>query len=420
MGGLGSGRKSTAAAKCPKPGHAGSRVKFDGTYGPPGHRRQRYRCVPANGDAPHVFTGVLAREESWQADCEVCERPVARRDGPQAARHYQFVARGIAGALKAVGAGSTYMGASRIARQRARRTRGSDVASDHGQLVADWVEVFAPVVFEAHRPSSWPSTGTLVLDHLPFRVRALDAAGQPIPGGVVAFDVFCAMGYEDGRPKFWRLEAFPDAGAASWREFLGRLDGAPPRVVCDAHSGMLAAIDTQWPGTELYLCEWHLQHALTRLLHKQARGAHAVAANALMPRVEHAFVGVHFWRPFVRDCRAAAIPALDSWLDHNDFLIQWQFQRRGRSANRPVDQPLTTGGLEHKTRPIRDAIHPRRFALKNRERTNRMLMLMQLHANGDDSEAAYRKAILAWLRANGGRPRGVRRLVTDRFGPSLR
>jgi hypothetical protein len=92
--------------------------------------------------------------------------------------------------------------------------------------------------------------------------------------------------------------------------------------------------------TELYLCEWHLQHALTRL---------------------------------------------------------------------------------STSRPIRDAIHPRRHALKNRERTNRMLMLMQMHANGDASESAYRKAILAWLLANGGRPRGLRRSITDpRGATSLR
>jgi hypothetical protein len=44
-----------------------------------------------------------------------------------------------------------------------------------------------------------------------------------------------------------------------------------------------------------------------------------------------------------------------------------------------------------------------------------------LHANGDDSEPAYRKAILDWLIANGGRPRGLRRSITDPLGtPSLR
>jgi hypothetical protein len=100
-----------------------------------------------------------------------------RREGPQAARQYQFVARGIAGALAAVGAGSTYRRASLVARERARRIRVDGATGElreirHGQLVGDWVEVFAPVVFEAPRPDQWPVTGTLVIDDLPFRVRA--------------------------------------------------------------------------------------------------------------------------------------------------------------------------------------------------------------------------------------------------------
>jgi len=50
-----------------------------------------------------------------------------------------------------------------------------------------------------------------------------------------------------------------------------------------------------------------------------------------------------------------------------------------------------------------------------------MLMLMQLHANGDDSGVAYGKAIRDRLLANAGRPRGTRRAVTDLLGqPSLR
>lgn len=48
-------------------------------------------------------------------------------------------------------------------------------------------------------------------------------------------------------------------------------------------------------------------------------------------------------------------------------------------------------------------------------------MLMQLHANRDDSELAYRKAIRDWLASNGGRPRGDRRSIADPAGaPSLR
>jgi hypothetical protein len=73
------------------------------------------------------------------------------------------------------------------------------------------------------------------------------------------------------------------------------------------------------------------------------------------------------------------------------------------------------------TTPIRDALHPRRYGLKNQERTNRLLLLMQLHANRQDDDRAYTTAIRAWLEANHGRPRVVRRAVTDRRGqPSLR
>ena len=104
---------SKAKAVCPRPEHAGSRVRFDGQYGAPGHRRQYYKCVPANGDRPHRFTEVLPREESWKDACELCERDVEFHEGPHAARKYQFVARGIAEALVAVGAGSTYRDAAR-------------------------------------------------------------------------------------------------------------------------------------------------------------------------------------------------------------------------------------------------------------------------------------------------------------------
>jgi hypothetical protein len=159
---------------------------------------------------------------------------------------------GIAEALHAVGAGATYMRASRVARDRARRFRvdpetGEVRESDRGQLVADWVELFAAVVFEPHRPRAWPAEGSLLLDHLPFRVRALDASGKRIPAGRVAFDVLCAAGYHAGKPRRWRAEWFPTAYPADWSSFQGALPGAPTRIVCDAHSGMLRAIAERWP-----------------------------------------------------------------------------------------------------------------------------------------------------------------------------
>lgn len=418
-------RTSAARVKCPRPEHARSRVKLDGTYGKPGHRRQRYKCSPKGGEC-HVFTELLPREESWHRSCDQCERQIERREGPKAPRHYQFVARGVAEALAAVGVGATYMHASRVARDRARRFRfdpetGELRESDHGQLVADWVELFAPVVFEADQPAAWPAEGSLLLDHQPFRVRALDASRKPIPAGRVAFDVFYAVGYRAGKPRLWRTEAFPSAHPANWSAFLGSLPGEPKRIVCDAHGGVLRAIEERWPGAELHQCEWHLQHALERLLAKERRSNPSEELEELRARTEGALAGPSFWRSFVQAARAAENESLDRWMAVNGPTIEAQFARRRPPSRRPADMPLTTAALEQLTRPISAALYPRRYALKNRERLNRLLMLLQLHVNGDDDVRAYTKTIRAWLESNGGRPVGRRRAIADPAGsPSLR
>jgi len=94
-------------------------VRLDGRYGSSEHRRQRYRCVPGDGERAHRFTEVLPREESWSEACESCERDVGLHEGPHAARHYQFVARGFAEALVMVGAGSSYRETALVSREQA-------------------------------------------------------------------------------------------------------------------------------------------------------------------------------------------------------------------------------------------------------------------------------------------------------------
>ncbi len=66
------------------------------------------------------------------------------------------------------------MRASAVARDRARHFRvksetGELRESDHGQLVPDWVALFAPVAFGPRRPAYWPPEGSLLLDQLPLR-----------------------------------------------------------------------------------------------------------------------------------------------------------------------------------------------------------------------------------------------------------
>jgi hypothetical protein len=409
-----------ATAVCPRPGHAGSRVSFGGQYGPVQHRRQLYRCAPSNGDAPHRFAEQLPREESWLAACDACERPVASHEGPQAARQYHFVARGIAGALHSVGAGMSYREAALVARERARRLRidpgtGDEVRSRHGSLVMDWVEVFAPVVFEPRRQNDWPATGSLLLDDLPFRVR------DPTTGrSKVAFRIFCAMGYVRMQPVLWHIQAYTDKRQLSWENFLGGLGGAPQRVVCDNDGGMTAAVRGLFPQAELYLCEWHLKHAFNRLLNTidKEEPQYRRETACIRPRVDAGFTGPNFWAPFAHAARLENVPRVTSWLDTTGLILEDQWRRRGLRSTRPRDMPLTTSPMDALIHPIRDALHTRRYALKNQERLNRLLMLMVLRANRQDNVHTYTKNIRQWLEANDGRPRTTRRAIVDSGGHS--
>jgi hypothetical protein len=220
----------------------------------------------------------------------------------------------------------------------------------------------------------------------------------------------------------WRLEAFASKSQADWGAFLGALGGAPPRVVCDNDSGLTNAVRARFPDAELYLCEWHLRHALERLMGKiRTEDGHRGAIDELLPQVEAAFTGPSFWAPFVERAHAAGIPRLSQWLNSTGRIVEEQFSRRGPRSSRSADTPLSTSPLDALINPIRASIQPRAYGLKNRERTNRMLMLMQLHANGQDDVHAYTHLIRAWLEANQGRPRVGRRAITDaRDVPSLR
>jgi hypothetical protein len=383
-------------------------VQFFGRYGAPGRERQRFRCFPRDGSA-HTFTEPLPRLVAGHDDCVECERSIDAHQGPQAPRCYRFPAREIARTLVGLGQGQTY----RQAAERARGRLAGGGESRHGQLAADWVEVFAPVVFAPRAPACWPQAGTLVLDHFYFRLRRSDTPAR----SYFAWHVLCALAYVNGQRELWRLQTFTNATPASWREFFSGLPGAPGRIVCDAHSGMLKVIEERWPQTEVYLCEWHLRHALERLLDKIG----GATAEQLLPRTQAAFAGRHFWARFDAEARRLEDDRMNSWLDRWSPIIASQLERRPRGGTDTTDQPRSTGGLETFIKPIEAALYRRRYGMKNRERLNLLLLLLQLEANGQADERGYAKDIRDWLELTGGRPSTARRVIADPSGrPSLR
>jgi hypothetical protein len=103
----------------------------------------------------------------------------------------------------------------------------------------------------------------------------------------------------------------------------------------------------------------------------------------------------------VRVARATEDDSLDRWIAVNGPVMEAQFARREPGSGRPADMPPATSALEQITTPILAALHPHRYALKFRERLDRLLMLLQLHANGQDGLQACAKAIRLQLEPNG-------------------
>ena len=99
------------------------------------------------------------------------------------------------------------------------------------RVTVNWSRIgsrcFAPVVFEPHRRWNWPSEGSVLLDHLGFRVKATREDGRPVTGPV-GFNVLAAAGYENGVLRLWHLRSALTVLTEDWMHFLA-LSTARPR-----------------------------------------------------------------------------------------------------------------------------------------------------------------------------------------------
>jgi hypothetical protein len=379
---------------CPR--HPGSTVWFDGRYGTATRRRQRYRCLAAGGEPPHRFSEPLPRQS---ADTDT--------KGAATPRNFSYTAAEIAAALVAVGDGLSYRGAAARVQGRLRGRSGPD-----GNSVADWVEVFAPVLFARSAETRWPRV--IALDSLRFHIRSLDARGRPIPEATAAFQILGASGSGPTRGSgLVALQAFPGAseGRAQpfWEEFLLSLAGVPEQVVCDPDPDLVAAMESVWTSVPL---TFHCHSHLLRQLHDVLRDEGIRPRDPLSSAAERAFDGPGSWREFLESYRPRRLRRLERWIERHDERITWQLEHA-----KGVD--TTTDALEQKLELLRERFFARRGNLRNRERTNRLLMLVQLELNGLADETSYARIIEEDLLLHGGRA-GRRRAILDPGGASLR
>lgn len=415
------GRKQAGPRpECPRPEHKDSNVRRYGYRGPDGHKRPRWKCVPTNGDPAHEFRELLPRQTTHEGFCVECERDYAHHEGPQSARYYGFAIREIAAALMRVGQGASYCEAASFVRGRAKRwptdNEGVVRRSRHGQLVGDWVEIFAPVVYEPYQDAAWPKTGSLLLDELPFVLnRGTHAQTR------WAFSILAVMGWDKRgkRIRIYKLEASPGHPASqqkNWERLLQSLPGQPKRVVCDQGLAITRAVSNVWSEAHIHYCEYHLRRRCYESLKNVGLNAKGVPAHDFVAR---AFDSFSTWERFKREWLKTRRPKLRQHIKRIEPLVLRQLEHKPPYPQ--ASDPFTTGALEEHLNWLRNQLDMRANVMTNQERLNRALLLMQLERNGRANEAAYARSIHKWLLDNEGRPTRHRRSITDQRGkPSLR
>jgi len=186
-------------------------------------------------------------------------------------------------------------------------------------------------------------------------------------------------------------------------------------VVTDGHSGTIKAARKLWPEAAHWRSEWHLQDALYDYLRKAKLHGNTREARAL----RQACTNRYWWEHFTVIAWRTGLPRLRTWLDDYGELVEHQLAHRPLPSQRRTN-PLSLGGLDRtKLDRLKRWLEPRATGFTNRERLDRLLMLMQLQLNDVADVDAYAVAIRDWLIANDGRPTGRRRGVTDHDTPSL-
>jgi hypothetical protein len=358
-----------------------------------------------------------------EATCPECATTLEPWEGQPAPRLYGFSVRGVARTPIRVAAGASFRSTAALVRAEAGRTRPipprqrGKKAYDpnrHGQLISDWVEVFAPVIWNSYASTAWPPR--LILDDSGFRASAT----QPNPRGTPLFSVLGAVGYPKAgaRPVVWRLEAVPAADTTAWQGFLAALTGKAEFVVTDGGSAITRAVAAAWPGDptpRLWRCEWHLLRGLAQSLPEPVRND---ATHPVTKAMAGCLAGTKNWEKFERTLRRftrdGGLPGTWDWTRRNRKLILDQ------AGDRDSFSPHSIGPLEEVFRHVDNLLDDRAYTMTNKARADRLLMLIAADRNGWTDERHWAEIIRDHLHHRAGLATQQRQVTDAAATPSLR
>jgi len=383
--------------------------------------------------------------------CPDCATSLEPWEGQPAPRLYGFTARDVAAALVMVAGGASYRQSAEAIRVRAGRPLSTTpgrtpakakgklgkvvpAANRHPQLVSDWVEVFAPMIWSSYAPSVWPAA--VAIDEMEFR------HGRPgKPRGDKAFSVLAAVGCDTAdRAYVAAIEAVPHATLAAWKTLLESLGGRPGWVVGDGGHPLRAAVSawaraeelTEGPDHDLavdlglnpgdvpasmqtWRCEWHLARNISQALPAQVVEDRTDRIHRLIGDAVRSAAG---WQK-LRDELSRRIRAEGTCRAAMKALLNI---REVVAAQDGIDPhgPRSTGALEEFFHQLENTIGDRASRLTNKTRTDALLKLIAARRNGWLDETAWAELIREDLAHTQGRAPDQRRHVDQRSAPSLR
>lgn len=452
--------------RCPT--HPASRTVRDGkTRSARGIERQRYRCTPANGDPVHRFTPAPSRLAVDHGEtCPECARERGVNQGDTNAGHgYKFTTRIIAAALADLAGGSPYgaVGVAAKAQMDARyghRPLQPDLEPDwdtHAvrearkrarrrawRLSADWVAAFSPVLYQpwaavargevdaalAGSAKDRPVVA-LLLDDIPIFTKARNGQRQrQLFSVLAASESFIDRDNQTRVTRLRLLRAYPDHSAEAYKLVLAELGYVPDIIVADGGPGIGAAVRAlaeRNPGRPFTLClsAYHLRRQLLRQFSVLTK-PHGFRPGDLEDRLaDWSFCASSvawqtWWGDYEARLVAQGIPP-SAWPNRWITSVKPVVDAQMVVFDETRVLPRSTGALEATLfEVVKQSMTWRGPGFGNLERTNRLLDLMTLRANGSfDNLHAVTDALAADARNHEGFVPPVRVIADVRLNRSL-
>ncbi|MES2210146.1 MAG: zinc-ribbon domain-containing protein [Chloroflexota bacterium] len=300
------------------------------------------------------------------------------------------------------------------------------VPSRSGNLAQGYVDVFAPVIFDAFPVKEWPSI--VIIDSLPIKRRRIAVSKRSgkitkIASGESQGEIFAAAdgSTTPGTPILAGLEGSKDA--TSVKRFLDRLptNTEPVWVVADIDEGIRVAVKDKWPNANFYRCEEHLKMRCRLALEADGIGPWVPFDHAdAMPRdtkgvkvtgygIEHRlYFALHSamwtekrWADFAALVDRIVKPdkvKTRNWVADNTDLVHSQISLRATHKG----FPRSTGAIEGTIRRIKHVVSERAEYYRNGVRLDKLVNLVRLDATGQADADVYASLITKHLLARGG------------------